>query len=1090
MDKVKILNYINNNLKNSSEFKIVFDNIRKLCKFLEDIDPDDIPSLLDESEVLYNYLKVLIKLGTGRNKKTLIKEYSDNEVLNTLIDAYFAKENQSINAWLENVQGKLLTDREIEELSIKAKAGDVNARNTIIEANLGLIRSIAGVYSQKTTKLSFDELFQEGFFGLEKAVMKYDPSKSKFSTYAIWWIRQAITRYIYDNDRTVRIPVHMLEKINKMLRVRSKLIAELNREVTSEEIASAMGKEPEEIEFMLEISNRTTSLDQKIDDDSDASSLSDFIPDDTTSYFADDIIDKAHGSLAWDIAKKVLSKREYQVLCYRFGKFDGNVYTLEETANLMGGNNSVTRERIRQIEAKAIRKLSRPNIKNILDENNMEKVKNNPLTMEEPPKAKVAIDSRTLFERLPEFTEEEIITGLMELSEYQRGILYQKFGSNLREVNIVSNTNENYIKSILRKLSELLSDIKYNHGKSSIIDYFVGYSLVSIKYAITFLTSKERALIYQRFGKNLDEFNEVNNFCRVKLQTIIIPKMLEKLNKKVSPVVEKKLEIIFRDVSKDKIIKAINFLSNNEQRIIYERFGKNLDELNNINGGDIFELYANIFPRLKQILNDAYLMQDGYSILSHFEGYGEEDVINACNELLKKEKEALHERFGNDLKQLMIVNEETYNKIYNMIIPKIQKILNGEIKHNGRYFKPIMSYFEGHTKEEVLEAIGRLEEKHQIIIYKRYGTNLDISYNRLKKDLDESYELTTSEIRTLRNTIIPKIQKILNGEKIYAGNRFKPFMSYFEGYTKEEILAAIGKLDYECQDIIFRRYGRALDEQNEISKKEMDKIYSSIILSINKALKGEKTHIGRFKPLMSYFEEYTKEELLLAISNLEQSDQDLIYKRYGQDLEEQNTVSQEDLRYIRRIIIPKLEELICHKPVKSKNLFELLNKSKEEALRIIAIMLTKEEREDLYKYYGYDLEEPKEVPLDEDFRKYVEEKIIPKLNQDNNLELPPIGLRKTLEIADMLAQLNLLMGFKKEIIIVLSLRLGINQERTFTVKEVSDILGISEEEVNSITHIVLTKYQKIFNVVFDNIMQLLGNKKASDISTDLSNNPF
>lgn len=318
------------------------------------VEPEDYVQELDDfyGQIIAHDIDVFESVTDEKKQDADSALTQELETLSTLTDRSVA---DPVRMYLKEIGRIPLLNREDEiRIAQRVEAGDLQAKKELTDANLRLVVSIAKKYIGRG--MTFLDLIQEGNKGLIRAVEKFDWTKGfKFSTYATWWIRQAITRSIADQARTIRIPVHMVETINKLMRTSRRLMQDLGREPSPEEIGKEMEMDPDKVREILKISQNTTSLESPVGDGDDDSVLGDFISDDQQLSPYESTSQQMLRENVEEVLS-ALSDREAKVLRMRFGLNDNKMMTLEEVGKKFG----VTRERIRQIEAKALRKLKHP----------------------------------------------------------------------------------------------------------------------------------------------------------------------------------------------------------------------------------------------------------------------------------------------------------------------------------------------------------------------------------------------------------------------------------------------------------------------------------------------------------------------------------------------------------------------------------------------------------------------------------------------------------------------------------------------------------------------------------------------------------
>ena len=812
-----INNYINTylslGLTNNDKNK----EIKKLDKFFEKYDYTPEPDML--LEIIKNNQKFskMIQLIIGENTKQVeidrLAKISDDNTLILVVEIYCMLNNiefkesemdseidlkedaaevtSSLKMYLKEISRRpLLSLEEEQELAKQISEGNEEAKNIFIESNLRLVVSVAKKYTGRG--LSFLDLIQEGNIGLMTAVNKYDLSKGvKFSTYAMWWIRQSMQRAIEDKGRNIRVPNYISEKISKYKKAVTNLELKLNREPTINEIASEMNISITEATKLNKLQIDTVSINKLVGDDEN-NELKDFIPS-TEETLEEKVITKIITSTMQEKVRELLEKeltpKEADVLILRFGLNDGKPLLLRE----IGKKLNISPEGVRQKETRALMKLRKSDsIKPFVE------------YMDVPSEA---------LEQLDNFRE-----------------LYKETGD----------TTKKFLKK--RKKSDVQRKIK------TIYDHFEDYSKEQIDTVLENLSEEEKELIVARYGKDLN--NPVPgelNMKQSKKFYRLIPKIRKRLNsqnstlkteteevesenilinqetanltksslkdKSVINEKEKRMDIqkkypsqikgfyeYFNGYSKGQIDIILKNLSEKEKSLIITIYGKDLS--NPVPGRLSYEQTIDfckvLIPKIRELLagqNIKIKPKKIRSIYEYFEDYPKEQIDNILKNLSEEEKELIVARYGKDLNNPVSgkLSYEQLNKFYNDLIPKISKLL---VSQN--------STIKIETKENIL--------------------NNEEMNNSTKSFLEE------------KNIINEKGEKVDMTKR--TTKKIRSIYEYFDSYSKEEIDNVLKNLSEEDQALLRARYGDDLNNPvpGKLSPTQQSKFYSGLITKIKRHL--------------------------------------------------------------------------------------------------------------------------------------------------------------------------------------------------------------------------------------------------------------
>ncbi len=1126
IELVKINSILNNLIKEILDTNVeIISNNKLYSLFKNNLSPTLIQAyciinnidIIDNNDITDNDIDIIDNNDVTDNDIDII----DNNEFETMYTT------NSVAFYLRQLNKPLLTKNQEQELFSRFLNGDDTARDILIESNLKLVVS----YARKNLNrgLDFLDLIQEGNIGLMKAINRFDVTKGyKFSTYATWWIRQAITRAIANKARTIRVPNHMVETINKLARVQRQLTLELNREPSEEELAKGMNISPDEIREIYKIGYyKLISINAPVSDEKDGKELGDFIPN--SLNVEDEALRANYNDIVKKLKKCNLNDKEIFVLTLRLGLNDDEPKTLKEIGYYL----NVSRERIRQIEAKALKKLRKPyNAKYFATdeglvlpnkESNNVTVKNSgtsknklqfhPTTTalskkesinqgKEKRKNDMNKPNNNIYDYLSEYSKEDVAIVLNTLTKEERELIELKFNT---EANMTKEQKVNFynlIPKIKRRLDNLLEEKKnndkvdmdafvnkYNKSNNNIYDYLSEYSKEYIDIVLTTLTKEERDIIELKYNTeaNMTEKQKYNFY------TILIPKIKRRLD--------------------------------------------NLSEEKNGNDKADIDVFVDKYNKYK---SNKY---NKSNIYDYFSEYSKEDIDIVLTTLTKEEIDIIELKYNTEAN----MTEKQKVNFYNLI-PKIKRRLDNlleEKKNNdkldvdafvNKYNKSnksnnnIYDYLSEYSKADIDIVLTTLTKEERELIELKYNTETNMTnkqkvnfYNlipKIKRRLDSLLEEKKNNDKADIDVFVDKYKKSNKPKKSKKSNN--NIYEYFNEYSKEDVSIVLTTLTKEERDLIELKYNK----EANMTKEQKYNFYRLLIPKIRRRLDSlleEKKNndkvdmdafVNRYKQykkssnIYDYLSEYSKEDVDIVLTTLTKEERDLIELIYNKEA----NMTKEQKYNFYRLLIPKirrrLDSLLEEKKnndkvdmdafvnrykqyKKSSNIYDYLSEYSKEDVDIVLTTLTKEEGDLL------ELKFNTEANMTEEQKYNFYKKLIPKIKKSldnlkkkdngkmqNNFRMIQNNVTKDsyIKLLEMLKtlifnqnQINTILSIKE--IIVSSLLIGSIDEKYFTIDSVAEFLQLEESEVRGIIKKVLHLYKNSANKFLDNLI-------ASDINED------
>jgi len=1140
-------------------------------KYITGIDPSFLLDLVNSNEILNQVLEFIFKNDEIRLKLKEPEDIYSVNILNFIqiycdskdIDLYELmdadkndKEDKDANVKTLYSLSQLsreypiLTSEQEVELYERIKQGDTKAKDIFILSNQRLVMNMALRYSSKTKSLTIEDLYQEGNIGLIRAINYFNADKGyKFSTYATWWIRQAITRAIADKDEKIRKPVYFEERLKKIKKVEEQLLYELNREPTYKEIADKLELTEKQVEDILSYPVVTKSLDMTIKEDEETE-LYNFIKD-PTSEFEDDLEEKFMNQELIELFKNVgLKEREIEVLTLRYGLSSKDPMVLREVGDLLG----ITRERVRQLENRALKKLRKSR-----------HIKSLSTYMDDSEKALFNVKEMTKLALSKPHSYHNYLNFNFEKEEKQKEVkltLYDLYPHHKKEElkEIVQNLDEDK-KMILYKMYDISLNLRKKPFEMTEEEQKEYKEL--LKYIHFYNVENQNSLTLKEQNKYIEFLDYVEE------QLKGVPKPLNKKGKEKENMKGYKKNATtvyeyFNEYTKEDVDKVIGTLNEEYKALLHKKYGNDLENpsLNEELSKEEYKKYYHCVLRtIRFRLERDYIMIGSSepkakkeskkaslkTIYEYFEEYSKEEIDFVIESLKEEQKQLLYKRNGTNLENpnpTEKLNKEESKKYYNVVLRNIKNRLEKlfskkieekdlkEMKGIKKNAKSVFEYFDSYSKEEIDKVVESLNDEYKELLNKKFSLEPGQKMNP-----EETKRLYTCVFRVMRFRLENnrlKSQKIKNdtvsNKTLLVPQKFDTLYSLLPKYSKELIDEVINELNGVDRDLIYKKYGYDLENPNPTEKltdKESNSFYSSLLRKIRiklemkaeakkkeqevkeddsieetinvtsneneiiidekeevKTIKGKKSKI-----IYDLLEGYTKEEIDELISTLSDYDKDLLYKKYGTDLENPNPTEKLTEKEINRFynslvrrmrqklhdknhgIIHKKDEKIVYKEEKTLSDIDFNEIPDENVqVKILREKLQEEQNEEMV-----DKDTLIEMVEKEDTKEPVKEesiKTLPIINDSNaNLYL------KVFDIIKVMGYEKLIEGLSPLEIVVVLLKFGFVYNVSFETDVLSEFLNVSEEQINEIV-------KKVIENNKDNV-----SKFVDDALTNIINNP-